>query len=64
MPAEIPMNLKNEFLSAFIVASTCKHITFFASADLWTNSVDHTFLRESLQGKVIMSAVTQPVSVV
>jgi hypothetical protein len=60
----IPMDFKDEFYPAFIVAGTCEYITLFPCADLWTYGVYHSFLWECSEGKVIMTAVAQSISIV
>jgi hypothetical protein len=58
------MNLKDELFSTFVVASTCEYITFFSCADLGTYCIHNSLLNQSFQGEIIVSTVTQAITIV
>lgn len=58
------MDLQYKLLARFIIPSTSENVTLLPRANLWPNSIDNSLFRKSFQGKIIISAITQSVTVI
>jgi hypothetical protein len=59
-----PMNLKDELFPAGIIWGTCKDVTFFTCANLWTNSINDPLFREDSESEVVIASIRQSIAII